>query len=769
MVDTKGKNITPSRVNKSIKWSLAAGSIGMTWFILCTPQQILMVFMSNYLEASPLILGVLIGGINIAALFHLASIYFYSKYKTIKRFWIITAMFQRMLAFPIAAVAFYMAGGGNRFVGITVIIISSMTGAALGNMSASGWWSWMAALIPESKRATFFGKRSAVTQIVNVFFFFSATFVLDYFFKQAFIVFGILYLIAGVGGTLDILFHSFIPEPAPAESSRGISSKKFFEPVKDPVFLRFCILIGIYLMSINIAAPYLAPYTTNKDQIGAPNIWLGIMVVISQSIWVLVVPFWGMIMDKMGKKPVVIIGGLSSFAWIGYLFLTPENYSIVLPIIAVIAGILAPGFWEGISQMMLSLTKEENRTTYIAWFWTFFGTTAAIGSFLGGVLYNSLSKYPIRIGAINILPIHIIIILSLIMVIFSLSHLSRMKMANEKSISMVVSTIINPGIFRAFTGMGILSRPASSNKVTKVLKQMKGSSASLATSEVIMRLDDPDSTVRSEAAEALGRIGGADAEQALISHLNDQTSPVKVPAAKALGTMSSQRAVPFLIEALLAKSEDLQEAAVLSLGNIDSDDARNSLLKTIRSDAGEAIKASSAIAVSQQKVWDAAGDIFYLMHHASNWILKRQLSIAMANLLGNPGRFYQYVSGNHDNNSIKIQQLFSEVEKYIITLKKQSGQSKPQRQDFRNRLIEIKEFYESGDYITSARNLLSLSEEISNIFPDQNPFFDFGAWYLTKMQEALDEGIVADVDILLVLYFLKSGFSEMEKKKTTVK
>ena len=232
-------------------------------------------------------------------------------------------------------------------------------------------------------------------------------------------------------------------------------------------------------MSMNIAAPYLAPYTTNSDQIGAPNIWLGIMVVISQGIWVMVVPFWGIIMDRMGKKPVVILGGLSAFAWIGYLFLTPDNYPVMLPLIAVIAGLLAPGFWEGISQMMLSLTKEENRTTYIAWFWTFFGITAAIGSFLGGVLYDSFGQYPLRIGTFEASPIHIIVILSLLMIVFSLSHLSRMKMDKEQSISMVVSTIINPGIFRAVTGMGILSRPASSEKVTKALKQIKGSTAGL--------------------------------------------------------------------------------------------------------------------------------------------------------------------------------------------------------------------------------------------------------------------------------------------------
>ena len=112
----------------------------------------------------------------------------------------------------------------------------------------------------------------------------------------------------------------------------------------------------------DIFAPFTSPYITSKSGIGAPNTWLGIMFVISQLTWILVSPSWGMIMDKFGRKPVLIIGCLSAFANLFYFILTPDNYTFILPLTALSVGLLSPPLWDGINQMMLSLTPTKNRT-----------------------------------------------------------------------------------------------------------------------------------------------------------------------------------------------------------------------------------------------------------------------------------------------------------------------------------------------------------------------------------------------------------------------
>jgi len=759
--DFRGKPISRGQIKKSMKISLLAGALGMPWFILCTPQQILTVYVRNYLGASSTVLGLLVGGINLASLFHLASIYFFQKTRRIKVFWILTSLLQRLLAFLVAWAGWYMYRGGSAFIAVYIIMIASILSASLGNISASGWWAWMAGLIPEKERATFFGKRSAITQAVNVLFFFGASYILDSFDTRAYLIFAFMYLIAGIGGTLDILLHMSIPEPEPPQGNRDREKGSFMAPLQDKAFLRFCILLGIFLFSQNIAAPFLAPYTTAKDGVDAPNIWLGIMVVISQGVWVLIVPLWGIIMDRMGRKPVVVLGGLFVFSWLGYLFLTPQNYPVLLPLIALSGGLLAPGFWEGISQMMLNLTREDNRTAYVAWYWTFFGVSAAIGSLAGGLLDDFLRSHPLSLGQNPVEPIHGVIILSLLLVSFSLTHISRMQSTGEKSLSMVLTTVINPGIFRAVSGMGILNRPASSQKVQKVLRSMDRGASSLAVSEIIERLDDPDQEVREEAARALGRIGSEEAEKALMERLGDPASPVRVPAARALGEMSSNAAVHLLMEAVNAPSEDLQQAALMALGNIDTPESSLPLLQQIRGDKSESIRASAAMAASRRQISHAADDIFDLMHQASNRIMRRQMSIAVANLMGAPGEFYRYVSGDPQRSEEACNELFEQTRRLLQQTSRNAGLEKEARKsmlkDFKN-MNQARLEHDAERFIPY---LMDLMEQLSLRFPGEKKALWTGNWILQRISALEEAQRCPDLDMLLATYVLKTSLRQM--------
>jgi HEAT repeat protein len=63
----------------------------------------------------------------------------------------------------------------------------------------------------------------------------------------------------------------------------------------------------------------------------------------------------------------------------------------------------------------------------------------------------------------------------------------------------------------------------------------------------IAALKDRDWQVRSNAAEALGKLGDARAVEPLIASLKDQEAPVQVEAAVALGKLGDMRAVQPLV------------------------------------------------------------------------------------------------------------------------------------------------------------------------------------------------------------------------------
>ncbi len=98
----------------------------------------------------------------------------------------------------------------------------------LFNISSSGWWSWMADLFPERTRGTFFLRRSAVLNVVNILWFFGVTIALDVFSATPFLVYAVVFLIGGIAGILDILLHIPIPEPVRKRPPRPFRSVPFF-------------------------------------------------------------------------------------------------------------------------------------------------------------------------------------------------------------------------------------------------------------------------------------------------------------------------------------------------------------------------------------------------------------------------------------------------------------------------------------------------------------------------------------------------------------
>ena len=650
MKDCHGNAIGSARVERSLLISLVAGGLGSVWFIFCQPQQILTVMISNHLQATDRQLGNFVAILNLAGVFHLGAVFLYSRTKRIKPVWIITTTLSRSSAFFISAAAFYVYRGGSRSIALWVVMgVSLVLSYMLGNFSGSGWWTWISTLIPSKTRSSYFGKRSSLAQLLNIIFFFSATFLLDIFSRDIFIVYGIIYFIAGLLGVADILLHIAVPEPSHAHEKAPFKVALLLEPVKNRSFIVFGILTGFSVLSINVAAPFLAPYIINPDTVGAPNTWLGIMYLISQLSWLITAPFWGMLMDKMGKKPVVVLGLLHPLAYPLYLLLTPHNYTFLLPVIAIWVGLFTPAFWEGLNQMMLILVPDKNRTAYVAWYWALMGIIGSLGNILGGHLMEATGSLKLTIAA------------GLFLSAVSFIIFNMLKTPATARLDHVVSLITTPSVYRTYMQLSVLSSTVRPDKVHKALKDVKSKSGVVAVEEVISRLEDPDRAVREEAALALGRIGTEDAKEALVEQLNQSDSLIRPEAAAALGDMGDLSVIPHLIDALYTADEEVQEEAAIALGKLKSDESVQALRQIIREDRSQRVKVSSIEGIVQQNRFEAVEEIMDLWEQTSNRILKTQLSISLGNLIGKPGGFYRCVTGTSEKKNTAITALFKDV------------------------------------------------------------------------------------------------------------
>jgi HEAT repeat protein/Na+/melibiose symporter-like transporter len=758
----------PIDIKRAMNLSIASGAAGTLWMIACAPQAIFNVFVRNHLGATSAQLGLLVGILSFASILQLPAILVYRALPRRKPFWIITSLIHRLNGPVLAAVAFAVAQGANRETAIVVVFAAMITSWVITNVSSSGWWNWMADLVPLSVRARFFGRRSAVAQIVNVAAFFVTTVALDSALgDRQLIVYGVVFLVAGIGGVADILIHLFIPEPRPADDA-PVERVSFTAPLADPNFLRFAVITGLVLFSINVSAPFFAPYITDPEAIGAPNTWLGIMFVISQTTWIAVSSGWGTIMDRFGRKPVVMIGLLFTASWIGYLVLSPTNYVVVLPIIAMVGGVLAPAFWDGINQLMLSLTKEQHRITYIAWYWTIIGTVSAGGSILGGVLDDLFSDRALSLGLVTIEGFHVVVVTSLVLVMMSFFVLSRVDEGPVKPVSFVFSRIATPGIFRTFLNIGVLARPDSSDRIARTLRSIDSASDDLAAEEVIGRLGDPDPEVRDEAVRALGRLRSREAKEALIGLLGDPTSGTRAQAARALGRIGDDGAIPYLMEAMDGASEELREACASAIGEIGGGTSIEFMSRLLRDDQSDSVAAGGASALSRHGAFEAAWEIVPRLQRTRNPILRTQLAIALANVLGRPGEFYRYVTGSEEQQAARRRRLAQEAVRSARTVLGRpldiAVSSTPLDPRATLSILRATAREALVERFASANSALPVDDdELLRATYEDNPRLGLWYWFVNRAlasSTGIHESANLRLEMLVALYFLRAATEE---------
>ena len=667
------QGLTPARVRRALNLNIALGSSGIVFFTIIAPGTIMNVFFKNQLGASDGSLGLLVACTQLASVLNLLSILIFGRLPRVKPFWIIVTSLHRVLGFAPAVAALVVARGGEKTLAAQAVLIAVAASWMIMSLGVSGWWRWMSELVPEETRATFFGRRSAVLNTSTMAWFLVAVVLLDQLKSSVFWAYFMIFSVAGLAGLAESLLYIFIPEPARQEPHAQFRASDFIQPVRDRNFLGFALAIALWFFSVNVLGPFVAPYITADDGIGAPNIWLGIMMVLTQLSYVATSMFWGVLMDRLGRKPVVLLGSMYPLSWIIYLIMRPSNYIYILPVTALIQGILSFAILDGSGQLMLTLTPQKNRTAYVAWYSAITGVFAAAGALSGGALGDLLSGFRMTLaGRVPVRGFQVIIVLCFFLCAASIFFLSRIREGREKPVGFLLSALMTPTIFRTFVAINVLGRGEASGKVARALRNVERGSGAIAVRDIIRRLDDPDGEVREEAARALGRIASADAVEPLIRHLRERTSTIRAYAARSLGRIGDARAVPWLIQELTNQSEELAEACCQALGRMGAREARRPLLDLLSAERPPRVIAAAGEALSRLGAVEAALDILPRMHASESPVLARQMAITLANLLGTPSGgasgFYSIVTGDRATRSIAMERLDAEAQKNPRTL-----------------------------------------------------------------------------------------------------
>lgn len=429
---------------------------------------------------------------------------------------------------------------------------------------------WYGALIPDSIRASYIGRRIMFSQLTAIVAMFAAGKVVDFFdgltgFSVAF----------GIGITLAIIANLNLAPVryTPNITSRRISFRDIVRiPKENPQFALFGLFYGIWSIGYYIAIPNLnvlmirhlhLSYTTIAFYINCQLV----MMLIGYSLW----PRY---IQKFGSKPILRIilppMALVPLVW----FVTePAHHALLIPAM-MLYGLTASGVILSVNTHLIAILPKDSRAPSHMVFWSalVFGSMA-LGPKLASIIVKSSVGLDLTIGFLTIINVKLTL-LAVSAAFFGAFLLLLLRIEDREPVParVLVDQIFRRNPVSLAYNLFILGRTGEEEARADALQRLGRTRGVVAFDALADALDDISPLVRRQAAASIGETGLPDAVAPLARILRDPESDIRSEAAAALGrfdTTESRRAV---IEALDDPDPSVRAAAIRSCAEFEGTD-----------------------------------------------------------------------------------------------------------------------------------------------------------------------------------------------------
>ncbi|MEI6148409.1 MAG: MFS transporter [bacterium] len=246
--------------------------------------------------------------------------------------------------------------------------------AVASQVTGPAWNSWFVDLVPSRIRGRYMSRRSQAGQMVNLVLTLTVGLALDWAEGKGIVALGrmlsAVLAVAAVMGAVDILYFVGIPDRAapPRDRSYGLR-QLFLQPLKNRSF-RYCLAFtAVLTFSVGLMGQFTWLYVF--DVVKATNAQANLLLIaFPLAVSLISLPFWGRMVDRLGRKPVLIIAGIcvipGALAWVfireGHWF--PGYFGVIL------SAFGWPGIELGYLNILLGLMERRKgnvrNTAYMA-------------------------------------------------------------------------------------------------------------------------------------------------------------------------------------------------------------------------------------------------------------------------------------------------------------------------------------------------------------------------------------------------------------------
>ncbi|HMO26018.1 MAG TPA: MFS transporter, partial [Tepidisphaeraceae bacterium] len=319
---------------RSMTYVTVAWMFGAVW--LASTSGAPLTLFAEKLGASEFQFGLLAALPFLASLLSLPASVYTERSGQRKRVFFLGLYGQRLLWLPIAVMPVWIAWtwgipSGWAAAVFLWLVFFMHAGQAVGGPA---WVAWMAEVVPGRSRGTYFSRRRQWGILTAI----PASLFVGWLLDQHrdgtdLAVLGwcsLIFICAMLFGVVDIVLFHFVPHvprPKPAVPLR----KMLVRPLHDRQFLRFGAFVGVLVFAVSFMGQFVTLYLIQKLHVSNTGIQL-MLIAAPMLAQLLVLPMWGRVVDRMGKKPALAIASLglvpvglgwcfmnSGAVWLGYL------------------------------------------------------------------------------------------------------------------------------------------------------------------------------------------------------------------------------------------------------------------------------------------------------------------------------------------------------------------------------------------------------------------------------------------------------------------
>jgi Na+/melibiose symporter-like transporter len=355
---------------------------------------------------------------------------------------IVFGAIHRILWVAMAAVPLLLPPGRSAVVlFLSIFALSNV----LAHISTPPWWNWMGDLIPRRIRGRYFANRARWTLPINVLTVLATGAAVDFVSRPGpdgvvntgavlAVICGI-FAIAGVFGATDILLFLRLreivvsPLTRQPEARRPGAAGAVVDAVLEPfrlivesfhnrVFRHYALFGATLMFGLALGNQYFWLYTLEDlhyTKLGA-NI---VFIVCGSLAALLMVRVWGKLIDRWGRRPVLIIGALGVVLGPTGWFVIPAGNVLAGYLLGAATCVYASVTWGAIdmgqTNVMLGFSESAGRTRFMA----AATVVTSIGGFLGGLTGGKIAQSlaymqhaPLHVGPFEWNNYHIVFLAS---------------------------------------------------------------------------------------------------------------------------------------------------------------------------------------------------------------------------------------------------------------------------------------------------------------------------------------------------------------------